>query len=182
MMPIRPAVAADAAPLLELKQRLDRETSFMMYEAGEREASAEDLAADLGRVAQSANSVVLVADAGDHLAGYVELAGGSFRRSRATAYLVMGVRADAGGAGVGAALLRHAMQWAAGHGLHRLELTVMAHNHRAISLYERMGFSREGRRRQCLIVDGQFVDELTMAAILTRPPPGDKLGEHGNAC
>jgi RimJ/RimL family protein N-acetyltransferase len=170
VIPIRPAVPADAAPLLELKQRLDRETSFMMYEAGEREASVQDLAADLDRVARSANSVVLVADAGDHLAGYVELAGGSFRRSRATAHVVIGVRADAGGAGVGAALLRHATQWASGHGLHRLELTVMAHNHRAIGLYERMGFSLEGRRKQCLIVDGQFVDELTMAAILTGPP------------
>jgi RimJ/RimL family protein N-acetyltransferase len=167
MVPIRPAVPADAVALLELKQRLDRETSFMMYEAGEREASAQDLAADLARVAQSGNSVVIVADAGDHLAGYVELAGGSFRRSRATAYVVIGVRADAGGAGIGAALLRHATQWASRHGLHRLELTVMAHNHRAISLYERMGFSVEGRRKQCLIVDGQFVDELTMAAILT---------------
>jgi RimJ/RimL family protein N-acetyltransferase len=170
VIPIRPAVPADAAALLELKQRLDRETSFMMYEAGEREASAQDLAADLDRVAQSANSVVLVADAGDHLAGYVELAGGSFRRSRATAHVVIGVRADAGGAGVGGALLRHARQWASGHGLHRLELTVMAHNDRAISLYKRMGFSLEGRRKQCLIVDGQFTDELTMAAILTGPP------------
>jgi RimJ/RimL family protein N-acetyltransferase len=66
-------------------------------------------------------------------------------------------------------LLRQAGNWAREHGLHRLELTVMAHNHRAISLYERMGFSVEGRRKQCLIVDGQFVDELNMAAILARP-------------
>jgi RimJ/RimL family protein N-acetyltransferase len=61
------------------------------------------------------------------------------------------------------------MDWAAAHGLHRLELTVMAHNTRAIALYERMGFTVEGRRAECLLVDGQFVDELTMAAIL-RPP------------
>jgi RimJ/RimL family protein N-acetyltransferase len=42
----------------------------------------------------------------------------------------------------------------------------MAHNSRAIRLYERMGFSVEGRRAECLFVDGQFIDELTMAAIL----------------
>jgi len=46
------------------------------------------------------------------------------------------------------------------------ELTVMAHNSRAIRLYKRMGFSVEGRRAECLFVDGQFIDELTMAAIL----------------
>lgn len=53
--------------------------------------------------------------------------------------------------------------------MHRLELTVMAHNHRAVGLYERMGFSVEGRRSQCLVVDGQFVDEFYMAVILGGP-------------
>jgi RimJ/RimL family protein N-acetyltransferase len=49
----------------------------------------------------------------------------------------------------------------------------MAHNHRAAGLYERMGFLVEGRRAQCLVIDGQFVDELYMAAILVRSPaPG----------
>lgn len=50
------------------------------------------------------------------------------------------------GRGVGTGLLAEAKRWAAAHGVHRLELTVMAHNHRAIGLYERMGFSVEGRR------------------------------------
>jgi RimJ/RimL family protein N-acetyltransferase len=83
--------------------------------------------------------------------------------------VVIGVLARAAGRGIGAGLLKQAMDWAAAHGLHRLELTVMARNTRAIALYERMGFTVEGRRAECLLVDGQFVDELTMAAIL-RPP------------
>jgi RimJ/RimL family protein N-acetyltransferase len=66
-------------------------------------------------------------------------------------------------------LLAEAKQWAAAHGVHRLELTVMAHNHRAVGLYERMGFSVEGRRAQCLVIDGRFVDELYMAVILGGP-------------
>ena len=138
----------------------------MLLEDGERDTSAEELADHLGRVARSGNSVVIVAEIDGDLAGYVELAGGSFRRSRATAYLVMGVMAQASGKGVGAGLLARAKDWAAGHGLHRLELTVMAHNHRATDLYRRMGFSIEGRRAQCLFVDGRFIDELYMAALL----------------
>jgi RimJ/RimL family protein N-acetyltransferase len=46
----------------------------------------------------------------------------------------------------------------------------MAHNSRAIGLYERAGFSVEGRRAECLLVNGQFIDELTMAAILPHSP------------
>lgn len=167
---IRTARPYDAAALLDLKRQLDSETAFMMYEPGERDSSVQDLARDLAVVARSPNSVVLLAELGDQLAGYVELTGGSFRRSRATAYLVIGVRADAAGRGIGTGLLGQAKGWAAAHGLHRLELTVMAHNTRAIRLYERMGFAVEGRRSECLLIDGQFIDELTMAAIL--PVPG----------
>jgi RimJ/RimL family protein N-acetyltransferase len=43
----------------------------------------------------------------------------------------------------------------------------MAHNERAIRLYERMGFEREGIRRRALRVDGEWVDELFMALLLT---------------
>jgi hypothetical protein len=32
-----------------------------------------------------------------------------------------------------------------------------------------MGFTVEGGRSECLLNDGQFVDELTMAAILPAP-------------
>jgi RimJ/RimL family protein N-acetyltransferase len=168
---IRTARQYDATALLDLKRQLDEETAFMMYEPGERDSSVQDLARELAGVGRSPNSVVLLAELGDQPAGYVELTGGSFRRSRATAYLVIGVRADAAGRGIGTGLLRHARDWAAAHGLHRLELTVMARNTRAIRLYERMGFSVEGRRAECLLIDGQFVDELTMAAILPGRPP-----------
>jgi hypothetical protein len=34
-----------------------------------------------------------------------------------------------------------------------------------------MGFSVEGRRTECLIVDGQFIDELHMAVILPGAAP-----------
>jgi RimJ/RimL family protein N-acetyltransferase len=165
---IRNARPYDAAALLDLKRQLDEETAFMMYEPGERDSSVRDLARELAGIARSPNSVVLLAELGDQLAGYLELTGGSFRRSRATAYVVIGVRAYAAGRGIGAGLLQQAKDWAAAHGLHRLELTVMAHNTRAIRLYERMGFTVEGRRSECLLIDDQFVDELTMAAIL--PP------------
>jgi hypothetical protein len=94
---IRTARPYDAAALLDLKRQLDSETAFMMYEAGERDSSVQALARDLAVVARSPNSVVLLAELGDRLAGYVELTGGSFRRSRATTYLVIGVRADAAG-------------------------------------------------------------------------------------
>jgi RimJ/RimL family protein N-acetyltransferase len=163
---LRIAGPGDAAALLRLKQQLDQETSFMLLEVGERNTSVATLASQLEEVARSGNSAVILAELPDGLAGYLELTGGTFRRNRATAYLVMGVLAGAGGRGIGTALLAEAKRWAAEHGLHRLELTVMEHNRRAFDLYSRMGFSVEGRRSECLLIDGRFANELYMAAIL----------------
>jgi ribosomal protein S18 acetylase RimI-like enzyme len=170
---LRIAGPDDAAALMKLKQRLDEETSFMLLEPGERDTSTQTLARHLEDVSRSENSVVIVAGQHGELAGYVELAGGTFRRNRFTTHVVIGVLAEASGHGVGSSLLEEAKRWAAARGLHRIELNVMAHNHRAIALYERMGFRHEGRRVGCLLIDGTFVDELSMAMILPgSPSPG----------
>jgi ribosomal protein S18 acetylase RimI-like enzyme len=164
----RPAGPGDAAGLLALKKDLDRETSFMLLEPGERAEDITDVAAYLSSMAGTANSVVIVAETAGRLAGYAEARGGGFRRNRITAHVVIGVLAAASGQGIGSGLLRELELWAPAHGIRRLELTVMAHNHRARRLYERMGFAVEGPRRKCLLVDGHLVDELYMARLL--PP------------
>jgi RimJ/RimL family protein N-acetyltransferase len=53
--------------------------------------------------------------------------------------------------------------------VHRLELTVMAHNERAAALYRRVGCTVEGRAHECLLVDGRLADELYMAKLFNDP-------------
>ncbi len=51
--------------------------------------------------------------------------------------------------------------------LHRVELTVVADNHRAIKLYEKVGFRREGLKRENYLgEDGRHHDEIIMGIIL----------------
>jgi hypothetical protein len=73
---IRAAVPLDAARLLELKLALDRETSFRLLEPDERTEATAEVAAELEEIERRANCVVLVAEEGDSLCGYVEAAGG----------------------------------------------------------------------------------------------------------
>jgi RimJ/RimL family protein N-acetyltransferase len=51
--------------------------------------------------------------------------------------------------------------------MHRIDLTVMAHNARAKRLYDAMGYFEEGVNRDSLYVDGRFVDEIMMAKLLS---------------
>lgn len=163
---IREATAADAAALLALKRALDRETSFMLLEPDERTTTEAEVADELAGVAGRINSVVLVAVAAGELAGYVEAVGGGFRRNRHTAHVVIGVRQASAGRGIGGSLLAELERWARANGVRRLELTVMAHNERAVRLYRKLGYAVEGTRQGALLVDGRFVDELWMAKLL----------------
>jgi RimJ/RimL family protein N-acetyltransferase len=62
--------------------------------------------------------------------------------------------------------MRETELWAHRHRVHRLELTVMAHNAAAVALYEKAGFVIEGTRRHSMLIDGSYVDEYYMAKLL----------------
>lgn len=62
--------------------------------------------------------------------------------------------------------MTYAIEWAKQKGLHRLELTVIAHNKCAVHVYEKLGFEIEGVKRDALYIDGVFVDELYMSKLL----------------
>jgi ribosomal protein S18 acetylase RimI-like enzyme len=79
--------------------------------------------------------------------------------------LGVGVLLEHRGKGIGPALVRAAMGMAKAAGLTRIELTVREHNQRAITLYERLGFVREGLKRKAVRIDGDYEDLVCMALV-----------------
>jgi RimJ/RimL family protein N-acetyltransferase len=100
------------------------------------------------------------------LAGYLSAIGGRFARDRHAAYIVIGILDRFTGMGIGTTLFEKLEDWAKGHGIHRLELSVMIHNQRAVALYKKMGFDVEGIKRDSLLVDGAYVDEYYMSRLI----------------
>jgi putative acetyltransferase len=87
------------------------------------------------------------------------------RRSHA-ASLGMAVHDGYARRGVGSALLAAIVDLADNWwNLKRLELNVYADNGRAIALYERFGFEREGLMRAYAWRDGAYVDSVAMARL-----------------
>ena len=65
--------------------------------------------------------------------------------------------------------------------LHRIALTVVATNERAIGLYKKIGFVEEGRMRQVIFKHGKYVDMIQMA-ILSNECPHMITEERKPAC
>jgi putative acetyltransferase len=69
--------------------------------------------------------------------------------------------------GGGNALMTQAIAWARSTGVvRRMELVVFARNSAAIHLYEKFGFVVEGRWRQTVYRNGEYLDDLMMALLL----------------
>ena len=164
---IRPIQERDAAPFLELCQRLDAETRTMLLEPDERATTVEQQAETIRALRETPNQAIFVAEQDAELIGYIAAYGGRYRRNRHSAMIVIGIRPTYGGQGVGTRLFETMERWARQQGLHRLELTVMAHNQAALALYVKMGFAVEGKLRHTIRIDGAYIDEYAMAKLLT---------------
>jgi RimJ/RimL family protein N-acetyltransferase len=165
-MLIRKIKTTDAANFLELCQRLDNESKFMMLEPGERQTTIEEQTKWIKNTLKDDISLILVCEIEGRIVGYLYAIRESFNRMRHSAYIVTGILKEFRGQGIGSQLFNELDNWSISNHIHRLELTVMCHNQAGIALYKKMGFKIEGTKKDSLIVDGEYVDEYYMAKII----------------
>ncbi len=165
-MLIREIHINDAPQLVELIRKVESESNFMLFEAGERNITSEYQKNRIQSIQQESNSTIFVAETDGQLVGYLFAIGGSAKRNRHSAYVVVGVLNQFNGRGIRKQLFEALNQWAIQQGLHRIELTVMSHNERAIALYKKMGYEIEGVKRDSLYVSGKYVDEYYMGILI----------------
>ncbi len=168
-MVIRPVRRQDAEPLFEMMCLLDEETSFMMYEPGERKEKTTDISGLRSKIdaAVSGRDLLLVAEeCGGKIAGYIWAERGRLNRILHTAYIVVGIREGYRRQGIGTEFFRQLEKWARENSVLRLELTVECANTAAVHLYEKSGFAVEGKRIKSMKLNHELVDEFYMAKIL----------------
>lgn len=165
-MLIREIETKDAENFRQLIQQVESKSEFMMMEPGERKTAPEQQLRQIEQIKKQSNSTVLVAEDQDQLAGYMFAIGGSAKRNRHAAYLVIGILPEYRGKGVGTQLFQQMEEWTAANGISRLELTVVTENEAGLALYKKQGFEVEGTKRQSLKINGRMVDEYYMSKLL----------------
>ncbi len=153
---VRPARAEDARAMAELFAAVAQERTGIASEPPVDIAQRTAIfAADAGKS--------FVAVAGDQVIGLVRVK----PSQHGFGDLAMLVDRDWRGRGAGSALVRAAIGWARGQGLHKLSLEVFAHNEAAIALYRKSGFVEEGRRPgQYRRASGELWDSIIMGLAL----------------
>ena len=90
-MNIRTICEDDAEQFLTLCKQLDLETQFMLLEPGERKNTLEEQRTQIEILLRQENQTIFVAEQDKHLIGYLAASGGTFKRNRHSAYLVIGI-------------------------------------------------------------------------------------------
>lgn len=161
---IRHADPSDADELTRLADAVSAEPEGWLISVAGEWRSAGDERRFLKALRRYPHAAVFVAEREDGaLVGRLSVGRDPHPASTHVADVGLMVALDARRQGVGTALLRAAVDWARGAGVHKLELHVFPWNEAAIALYDAFGFEREGFRRRHYRRGSEFVDAILMA-------------------
>lgn len=162
---VRPVQIGDAAGINALR-RMPGVFENILGIPSERIKRNEDFIANMDSQNHAFVAVTTGADGRELVIGNASLSTFANHRKRHVGSIGIMVHRDYQCQGVGsslmAALLDVADNWLM---LVRVELTVFADNERAIHVYEKFGFEKEGLQRKAAIRNGTYADEYMMARI-----------------
>ena len=160
---IREAREEDAEALLDALNNISGETDFLNFGSGEFHVTVDEERKLIRSYASTDNQLFLVVWVEDVIAGVALLTGGRRPRDYHRAELGMSLRKAVWGHGVGSQLLDVLIDWARRTAvITKIDLLVHVDNTRALRLYEKKGFTREGRLTRQLLINGTYHDQYAM--------------------
>ena len=147
-----------------LRRDIERESYHLAIASGERKESPLRVLARM--VLSRGRMITLVAKKNKKMVGYVSLIFPRFSKLKGNAYLTISVREPYRSKGVGSELMYNAEELAKKAGAKRIELEVFAKNERALRLYERLGYEKEGIKKRAVTLPSGFDDIVFMAKFI----------------
>ena len=174
---LRQAQPQDAVGLLHFRNRAFAEAKeFLVTQPDEYRQSIEDMIRIIGHYLNQPNTLMLLAAdaaATSEIVGEITFSGQLKRRNRHVGEFGMTARKKYWNTGIGYLLLSELMSWATDHSfVSKVTCEVFETNPRAIALYEKCGFTVEGKLRgQYRRADGGgYIDSYLMACWVKNGP------------
>lgn len=154
---------SDASALLDYLRITAEETDFLLRYPEECTMTTEQEETYLQRSLQDHNTVMILCEVDGKIAGNCNLTRYTKQKTRHRASIGIALTKEFWGLGIGTAMFAEMIRLAKDWGIEQLELEVFSDNHRAVALYEKMGFRiaaehpKAIRRR-----DGGYISEHLM--------------------
>ncbi|KAB3534001.1 GNAT family N-acetyltransferase [Alkaliphilus pronyensis] len=160
---IRPAKKEDAQQLIDYIQIIAGESDYLTFGPGEFLLTKEEEESFIEKTLKSNNSLFLVAEIDGKIVANLSFTGGVRPRTKQAGEFGVSVLKRYWGLGIGKRLVSYLINWSRQTGVVRkINLKVRADNTRGITLYENLGFKKEGLISREFMIDGIFYDCILM--------------------
>lgn len=163
----RTAQESDAGNIVNFFNHIGGESSFMSFEKDEYALDAKEQAAVIHQFQNDPTNTMLLAMAGDEIAGLSTITSSHKIKSRHDAELGIVVAQKYQGNGIGTKLIQSVISWVKENNItSRISLEVRADNIKAINIYMKLGFIVEGCRKNSTLLNGIYYDDYLMGMML----------------
>lgn len=121
---------------------------------------------------RSPDDLTMVSEKEGEIVGVLTVQRGMYRKNRHTANLGIAIKAGHRRKGLGMRLIMAGIDWCSENYIKKLNLEVFSSNRNAIALYEKIGFTIEGAKKNQFNIDGKYVDDVFMTYWINRDEQG----------
>lgn len=160
----RPPSPSDAPAIIAYLNEIAGETDFLSFGQGEFTKTIEEEEQIIKDYLKLENHFYLLAIVNEEIAGIITANASQKQRLKHMAEFGISVRQKYWGQGIGRKLMEHMISWAQSNKVVKKLILYTTHtNHKAITLYEKLEFEREGLIKNGICIRGEFYDTLIMS-------------------
>lgn len=163
---IRSAEVGDAKSLISFLEHVSKESENLTYGPEDLLPTLEKERSVLKSMIDSETSFFINAMLNKKVIGNLGFNGGTRSRVKHCGEFGVSVLKEYWGNGVASALIENMLKWAEAGSITKINLRVREDNIRAIALYEKFGFEKEGILRREFKIDDMYYDFIMMGKII----------------
>ncbi|WP_238600613.1 GNAT family N-acetyltransferase [Metasolibacillus meyeri] len=163
---IRPIETEDARSFIRLQEQIYEQSDFEYYEPNVQHLTVQVIRKQMAEWRKFKRQTILLCIVNGEFAGYSRINGYKEQRLQHVAAIRIGVLKNYENTGIGTSLLENSIKWAKQNGIERLEAVIMSHNSKAIALFEKQGFTAEGKKIHAVKIDNEYYDEIMYSKLI----------------
>ncbi|UUV98094.1 GNAT family N-acetyltransferase [Vagococcus luciliae] len=165
---LRQAIPSDATHLINAISLLNQETPYLVVSPHALNMSPDTMAHEIDYIYNAPNQFILLALNHDDIIGVATIVSDDDSAFQHVGELGITIKKEFWGLGLGTAMIEELIQLCLDYEVtKRIEINVQTRNHRALHLYNKMGFYLEGIKRKAFLSENnQFIDIAILSYLL----------------